>query len=274
MSDPQITISARRQRLVSELAELWRGRELLGFLAWRDICVRYRQTLLGPIWALLEPAVGVLIFTLLFNRMVGLTAGAAPYPLFCYAGMLGWILFSRGLLAITLSLTSNAGLLTKAYFPRLALPCASLLTAAVDFGCAFALFIVLALYYRANPGWALLTLPAWTALVALHALGVGLALAAINVRFRDISRAVPFLTQTWLLATPVGYPLSAVPDRWLAWYRWNPMVGATEGLRWALLPGYPLDVPAVLASLLLAAIFLLGGLLCFRTYQRNFADIV
>jgi lipopolysaccharide transport system permease protein len=267
-------VDADGARTLLDSAELWRHRDLLLFLAWRDIRVRYRQTLLGAAWAIIEPAVGVLIFTLLFNRLAGIRSGTIPYPLSCGAAMLLWTFFARALRAITLSLVANASLVSKAYFPRLILPLSTLLATLLDLVCALAVFSALLVYYGVPAGWPLLTLPIWALLAALHALGIGLALAAINVRYRDISQAVPFLIQVWMFATPVAYPLSAMPARWLTLYSLNPLVGPVEGMRWALLPGYHFDPLLLLPSLAVGAISLFVGLVCFRRTERRFADIV
>jgi lipopolysaccharide transport system permease protein len=268
-----VTITPAGARWRTELEELWRYRELLLFLAWRDLRVRYRQTLLGATWAFCEPLLNVLVFTLVFHRLAGVESGP-PYPLYCCAGMLAYTAFSRGLRATTLSLTANAGLLTKAYFPRLVLPLAANLATFADLGCAVLMYAALACWYGYVPGLAVLTLPFWAALAAIISLGLGLALAAINVRFRDVSQAVPFLAQLWMLATPVGYPLSAVPPEWRGVYALNPLVGAVEGMRWCLLPGTPLPLAAVALSVGVSAVLLTAGLAVFFRAQLRFADIV
>ncbi len=257
-----------------EFAELWRYRELLGFLAWRDIRVRYRQTLLGASWALIEPFVSVILFTLIFNRLAGIQSGEIPYPLFCFTAMLLWTFFARALRSTTLSLVANAGLATKAYFPRLVLPLSGQLATVVDFCCAALMYFILLAYYGLLPGWSVLTVPLWVLLAALNALGVGLILSCINVRFRDVSQAVPFLTQVWLFATPVVYPLKNIPDKWMAIYLLNPMVGIVEGMRWALLPDYAFSPILIVPSLTIGVAMLLLGLIIFRRTQRRFADIV
>lgn len=267
-------IQATQASPLIELRELWRFRELLGFLAWRDIRVRYRQTLLGAAWALLEPLINVVLFTLLFNRLAGLDSGAIPYPLYCYAALVLWSFFGRALRTTTISLVANAGLITKAYFPRLVLPLAGQLATLIDFGCALLVYFVLMAHYGVAPGLAFLTVPLWVLLAAVNALGVGLILAAINVRYRDISQAVPFMTQIWMFATPVAYPLSAIPAPWQSLYELNPMVGVVEGMRWALLPGYSFDPVLLAPSVLVGAGLLVAGLAWFRWTQRRFADIV
>lgn len=260
--------------LMSELRELWRYRELLGFLAWRDLRVRYRQTLLGAAWALFEPLVSVVLFTLVFHNLAGLSAGSVPYPLHCYAGVAVWTFFGRALRSTTVSLVANANLVTKAYFPRLILPLSGQLATLVDLACALLMYAGLVLYYGVTPSAAVFTVPLWVALAGLSALGVGLVLAAINVRFRDVSQAVPFLVQMWMLATPVAYPLATIPAVWRPLYGLNPMVGAVEGMRWALLPGYHLDTYYLIPSVTLGLTALLVGSVWFRGAQRRFADIV
>lgn len=271
---PPTIISADARAPLVNPRELWQARELLGFLAWRDIRVRYRQTLLGAGWALLEPLVTVVVFTLVFNRLAGLDSGPVPYPVYCCAGVLLWTFFARSLRAVTVSLVANAGLVTKAYFPRLILPLAAQSATLVDFGCALLMFFALAAYYGSPLVISLVTVPFWVALAALNALGVGLVLAAVNVRFRDVSQAVPFLTQIWMFASPVAYPLASVPERWRYAYQLNPMVGVVEGMRWALLPGYGFDATLLLPSMLMGVGLLLSGLWWFRRTQRRFADIV
>lgn len=273
-SGPLTLIQRAGPGLGAELGELWRFRELLAFLAWRDLRVRYRQTLLGFGWALIEPFVSVVLFTLLFNRMAGIDAGDLPYPLFCFTAMLLWTFFARAVRAGTISLVANAPLITKAYFPRLVLPLAGQLATVVDFGCALVMYFVLAGWYGYPPGPHVLTLPVWLLLAGVVAAGVGLLLAAVNVRFRDVSQALPFLTQVWMFATPVAYPLGQVPSAWRALYALNPMVGIVEGMRWALLPGYALDAWLVAPSVTLGPLLLLVGLAWFRQTQRRFADIV
>ena len=254
--------------------DLWRYRELLGFLAWRDLRVRYRQTLLGAAWALLEPFASVILFTLLFNRLAGFDSDAIPYPLFCYAGVLLWSFFHRALRTTTVCLVANAALVTKAYFPRLVLPLSGLLPTLVDFCCALLMFFVLAAWFGVPVGWPVLTLPFWVLLAALNAMGVGLILASVNVRFRDVSQAVPFLAQIWMFATPVAYPLKEIPARWLSLYLLNPMVGVVEGVRWALLPNYDYSPVLLLPSFIIGFIFLIAGLAWFQHTQRRYADIV
>lgn len=267
-------IDARRSPLRVELGELWRFRELLGFLAWRDVRVRYAQTLMGAAWALLEPLVGVLVFTLIFNRVAGFEAGDVPYPLHCFAAMLLWTFFSRALRDVATSLVVNAPVLRKVYFPRLALPCAALLATLVDLACMLLMYFLLLAYYGLAPTPRLLTLPLWIALAAINVLGMGLLLSAINVRFRDVTRVLPFLIQVWLFVTPVAYPLEKIPAAWLGVYSLNPMVGVVEATRWALLPGYALDAALLAPSVAVGMCLLAAGMMYFVRAQREFADVI
>ena len=271
---PCTIIQTAQRRKLLDLRELWRYRELLGFLAWRDLRVRYRQTLLGAAWALLEPLISVVVFTLVFSRLAGLRSGDIPYPLYCYAGLVLWTFFGRALRSTTVSLVANAGLITKAYFPRLVLPLSGQLATLADFACGLLMYFALLAYYRVTPGLGLLTIPLWVLLAALTALGIGLILAAVNVRFRDVSQAVPFLTQVWMFATPVAYPLSAISAAWRSVYLLNPMVGVVEGMRWALLPGYAFDPTLLLPTFAVGLVLLAAGLTWFRATERRFADIV
>ncbi|MBI5865086.1 MAG: ABC transporter permease [Planctomycetes bacterium] len=252
--------------------ELWNYRELLALLAWRDFRVRYRQTALGATWAILEPLATACVLTLLFHAIARLEAGY-PYTLFCCAGALPWTFCARVLRGTSVSLTANAGLLGKAYFPRLLLPASSAAVAFVDLGFALLAYLPLALYFGLPPGWAALSLPLWILLGAACAGGIGAGLAVINVRFRDVSHAMPLLLQLWMLLTPVAYPLASVPDRW----RWlmvlNPLTGVVEGMRWALLPDYPLSPAVVVSAVVGALVALAGGLLLFHAGERELADI-
>jgi lipopolysaccharide transport system permease protein len=271
---PTVVIDARGMGLVARLREFWRYRELLVFLAWRDIRVRYRQTLIGAAWAVVEPFVGMVVFTLLFSRVARFSSGEIPYPLYCYAALLLWNFFARALRESTICFTANAALLRKTYFPRLVLPCACVLSLVIDFCCALALFVVLCAYYGLRPGLAVLTVPLWLLLAGSTALGSGLILGAINLRYRDIGQTLPFIVQTWLLASPVAYPRSVIPASWLALYQLNPMVGIVEGMRWALLPQVPLDSGLAALGAAGALTLLAAGVVTFSHAERGLADVV
>lgn len=274
MTDSPLIIDAAQSGALFDLRELWCFRDLLLLLAWRDIRVRYRQTALGMAWAVAEPLVSVVLFTVLFNRLAGVEAGRTPYVLHCAAGLLIWTHFARALRGTTASLVANSNLATKVYFPRLVLPLAAQLAALVDFVFAFAAYLALAAFCGALPTAALVTLPFWLLLASLAALGVGLLCGAINVRYRDVSQALPLLIQTWMFLTPVVYPLNLVPaeHRWL--YALNPLVGIVEAARGALLPEASFDPWLVGPALGGVLVALLVGLGAFRAVERRFADIV
>lgn len=274
MTPPITVIRADRSGWAAEFSELWRYRELLGFLAWRDVRVRYAQTFIGVAWALIEPLVAVVVFTLIFNRVAGLSSGSIPYPLFCFAGMLLWGFFARCLRDMTVSFVTNASLVRKIYFPRLVLPFSTFGANGIDFVCGFLMYLLLAAYYGCLPTVAILTLPVWLALAGLTVMGVGLALSAVNIRFRDVTRALPFVVQTWMFASPVAYPLDTVPDAWQFLYRLNPMVAVVEGARWALLPGQDLDPALILPGLVVSLLLAVLGLVVFSRSHRGLADVI
>ena len=253
--------------------DLWAYRELLYFLTWRDIKVRYKQTLMGVAWVVVQPLLTMLIFTLVFTRFVKLEEGAIPYPLFAYAGLLLWTFFSVSVTSGTNSLIGNTSLVTKVYFPRAFIPAAAVGAGLVDFGVGAVLLAALAVYYRVGVTWGLLLLPVFVALGAALALAVGMIASALTVRYRDLRHALPFLLQLWMFASPVIYPPGVVPERW----RWvlaaNPLTGVLEVFR-ASLAGTPFDwrlvaVPAVAAPVLLAVAFYV-----FRRLEDTFADII
>lgn len=267
-------IEASRGVRWGSLREVWGSRDLLMLLAWRDIRVRYRQTALGVTWAVAEPLASVLLFTLIFHRLAGFGSGEVPYVLHCFPAMLIWTFFSRALRGSTVSLVANAGLLTKAYFPRCILPLASTCTALLDLVCALAAYAALALYFRVAPGLALLTLPLWVLLAGVNALGLGLLLGAWNARMRDVSAGLPLLLQLWMLVTPIAYPIAVVPSAWRPVLQLNPMTGIVEGMRWACLPGYGLDVPLLGTSVALGLGVSLVGVYAFLRAERGLADIL
>jgi lipopolysaccharide transport system permease protein len=256
------------------LRELWQYRELLYFLTWRDIKVRYKQTLLGAAWAVIQPFFMMVVFSLFFGWLARVPSDGIPYPVFTFSALLPWQLFSHALTESSNSVVGNQNLITKVYFPRLVIPIAAVLGGVVDFVIAFVLLSVMMLYYGIVPGWAIVTLPGFILLALLTALGVGLWLSALNAQYRDVRYTISFLVQIWLVATPVAYPSSLVPERWRGLYGLNPMAGVVEGFRWALLgksepPGLMLWVSiAVVVSLLV------GGLYYFRRMEQEFADVV
>ena len=257
-----------------DLRELWAYRELLYFLVWRDVKVRYKQTALGATWAVLQPLATMAVFSLFFGRLAGMPSDGVPYPLFAYAALVPWTFFANGLTLATGSLVGSQNLLQKVYFPRLAIPLAAVLSSTVDFGLAFVLLLGMMLAYGVVPGAAAFWVLPLLLLALATSLGVGLWMAALNVRYRDVRYVVPFVVQFWLFATPIVYPSSLLSEPWRTVYGINPMAGVVEGFRWALLgtetrPGGLLAVSAAAALLILV-----GGALYFRRMERSFADLV
>jgi len=257
-----------------KLKELWTHRELLYFLIWRDIKVRYKQTALGATWAILQPLMTMLVFSLFFGRLAKIPSDGVPYPIFSYAALVPWTFFANGLTQSSNSLVGSANLITKVYFPRLSIPIATVLSGIVDFLLAFLVLLVMMLGYGILPKGNIIWLPLLLLLALVTSLGVGLWLSAMNVQFRDVRFLVPFIVQFWMLATPIAYPTSLLSEPWRTIYGLNPMVGVVEGFRWAMLgtnsaPGAPILVSAVVAIALL-----ISGAFYFRRMEKSFADIV
>jgi lipopolysaccharide transport system permease protein len=254
--------------------DLWRYRELLGFLAWRDVKVRYKQTVLGASWALLQPAITLVVFTFVFGRLAKMPAGNVPYPLLVMAGLLPWQLFANALSSASGSLVSNTHLISKVYFPRLVVPLSALAVALIDFAIVGVLYAGLCAWWGFWPDWRVLLLPVFTLLALLAALGAGLWLTALTVRYRDFRFIVPFLIQLGVFLSPVGFSSSTLPT-WRLWYSLNPMVGVIDGFRWCLLRGeQPLYLPGLLVGLAVTVGLALTGLWYFRRTERGFADII
>ena len=254
-----------------DLAELWRYRELMFYMTWRDIKVRYRQTALGVLWALFVPLTSVFVFTIVFGRMANVSSDGLPYPLFNLVALLPWNFFSQALSQAANSVAGSAGLMSKVYFPRLIAPMASVLGGLPDFLITFVLVMVALLVYRHPPGPAILALPFFIALALMSALGVGMLLAGLGTKYRDIKHVVPFLIQLWLFATPVVYSSNAITERWRVWIGLNPMAGVVEGFRWALL-GLEPNPRTIALSATVAVLSLIGGAIYYRRVERNFAD--
>lgn len=271
---PAIRIEPTRGWAALRLGEVWRRRELLYFLVWRDVKVRYKQTALGATWAVAQPLLGMAVFTLFFGRLGKIPSDGVPYELFAFAALVPWNFFSNGLQQSTQSLVAQGNLLRKVYFPRLLIPISTILSGAVDFAIAFAVLLAMMAAYGFAPGPGAALLPLFALLAVAASLGVGLWLSALNVRYRDVRYVVPFLTQFWMLATPIAYPSSLVPERFRALLGINPMAGVVEGFRWALLGTDASPGPVVLASCLAAAFLLATGALYFRRMERSFADVV
>lgn len=256
------------------LKELWEFRELLYFFVWRELKVRYKQTALGVAWAIIQPFFTMIVFSLIFGRLAKVPSDGLPYPVFAFCALLPWQLFAFALTEASNSVVANQRLLTKVYFPRLLMPLASICVGLADFLISFIILIVMMAYYGIAPGVTALTIPLWTLLAMATALGVGLWLAALNVRYRDIRYAVPFLTQIWMYATPVAYASSLVPPAWRPFYALNPMAGVIEGFRWALLGQTSTSATMIPVSLVTVTLLLISGLFYFRRTERTFADIV
>lgn len=255
------------------LIELWEYRELLYFLAWRDVKVRYKQTALGAAWAILQPVLTMVVFSIFFGQLAGVPSDGVPYPLFSFAALLPWTFFSNALTQSSNSLVGSANLITKVYFPRLVVPIASVLSGIVDFVIAFAVLLVMMVIYHVTPGWGLLALPLFLLLALVTALGVGCWLSALNVEFRDVRYVVPFLTQFWLFASPVAYSTHLLAEPWRTLYGLNPMVGVIDGFRWSLLNTSP-PGPITAVSAGAALLVLVTGLFYFRRMESTFADVV
>lgn len=271
---PVLRIAPSKGWVSLQLKELYAYRELLYFLIWRDIKVRYKQTALGAAWAIIQPFFTMLVFSLFFGRLAKMQSDGLPYPVFAYAALVPWTFFAQGLSQASDSLVGSANLIRKVYFPRLAIPVGTVAGGVVDFVLAFGVLLLLMFYYGVRPGWQIVWLPLLLLLALVTALGVGLWLSALNVKFRDVKYVVPFVTQFWMFLTPIAYPSSLLPEVWRPVYALNPMVGVVEGFRWALLgtdtaPGPMLGVSATVALLLLA-----GGAFVFRRMEKSFADVV
>ena len=273
-ADPTVVIKPDRGLFDLELKALWEYRELLYFLVWRDVKIRYKQTLIGAGWAILQPVMTMVVFTVVFGKFAKISSDGLPYPIFAYAALLPWNLFSHSLTRGGASVVGNAGLVSKIYFPRLILPLSGVLSPMIDFAISFGILAVMMIWYGILPGWGVFALPLFLLLATLTALAVGLWLAALNVRYRDVGHAIPFLAQLWLFASPVAYPVSVVPETWRWLYSLNPMAGVIEGFRWALLGRQSPDLAVIAISSLTVIALLLAGIVYFRYTERTFADIV
>jgi lipopolysaccharide transport system permease protein len=257
-----------------KLNELWEYRELLYFLIWRDIKVRYKQTALGATWAIIQPFFTMVVFSLFFGHLAKMPSDGIPYPIFAFAALVPWSFFANGLSQSSNSLVGSANLITKVYFPRLTIPLASVFSGIVDFALAFIVLLVMMLYYGIVPTLNLLWLPLFLLLALITSLGVGLWLSALNVEYRDVRYVVPFITQFWLFVTPIAYPSSLLQEPWRTIYGLNPMVGVVEGFRWALLRSNTAPGPIIAVSSTAAIIILVTGAFYFRRMEKTFADIV
>lgn len=256
------------------LSDIWRRHELLWQLILRELKVRYKQAALGVAWAILQPLFTMLIFTVIFGRFARFPSGGLPYSLFSLAGVLPWTYFAEALRRGSTGLVTNSELVRKIYFPRMIIPLAGVGSALADLGFGLLLLLPLMIWYGVPPTWNLLTLPLWTLMAVGLALSLGLWLSPINVRYRDIMHTLPFLTQVWMFATPVAYPLSMIPEKWRVVYSLNPMVGVIEGFRWSLLGTARPDLRAVGIAAAMISVALATGLIYFRKTERSFADVI
>ena len=257
-----------------QLRELFEYRELLYFLVWRDIKVRYKQTALGASWAVVQPFFTMVVFSLFFGKLAKMPSDGVPYPIFSFTALVPWTFFATSLMNSSNSLVGSANLIKKVYFPRLAIPTATVLSGLVDFAIAFAMLVALMLWYGITPSVHALWLPFFLLLALVTSLGVGLWLSAMNVKFRDVKYVVPFLTQFWMFATPVVYPSSLLRGKWRAVFALNPMVGVVEGFRWSLLGTNTNPRSIIAVSSITAIMILVSGAFYFRRMERSFADIV
>ena len=271
---PVTRIRPSRGWMSLNLHELWEYRELLYFLTWRDIKVRYKQTVLGAAWAIIQPFFTMVVFSLFFGKLAKVPSHDIPYPIFSYAALVPWTFFANGLSQSSSSLVASANLIKKVYFPRLVVPISSVISGAVDFVLAFVVLLGMMLYFGTVPTWNVLWLPLLLLLALVTSLGVGLWLTAMNVQFRDVRYAVPFLVQAWMFATPIAYPSSLLDEPWRTLYGINPMAGVVEGFRWALLGTETAPGPIILVSALVAVGLLVSGAFYFRRMEKTFADVV
>lgn len=271
---PVLIIEPSKGWVSLKLKELWSYRELLYFLTWREVKVRYKQTALGAAWAIIQPLFTMLIFSLFFGRLAKMPSDGIPYPLFSLAALIPWTFFANGLTQSSNSLVTNSNLISKVYFPRLVVPLSAVLSGIVDFGISFVLLLAMMAFYHVVPPARVVLVPVFFLMALIISLGVGLWFSALNVEYRDVRYTVPFLTQFWMFATPIAYPSSLLHGPWRAVYALNPMVGVTDGFRWALLGAKTAPGPEIIVSSIAAALILVGGAFYFRLMEKTFADIV
>jgi lipopolysaccharide transport system permease protein len=274
MSDVIIIEPGRHER--NYWQDLWRYRELFRVLAWRDLAVRYKQTVIGVAWAVIRPLLTMVVFTVIFGRVAKLPSdGNAPYSLMVFAGMLPWTFFSTGLSEASNSLVINANLISKVYFPRLIVPTATVVVAFVDFLITFVMLVALMAWYRFVPSWRMIALPGFVGLAFIASMGPSLWITALNVKYRDFRYVIPFIVQFGLYVSPVGFSSNVVPEKWRLLYSLNPMVGVIDGFRWCILGGQShLYLPGLAASVLIAGFFLWFGIHRFRRTEKSFADLI
>ena len=274
MTLPHVRIRPSRGLLHLDLSTVWQYRELIFILVWRDIKVRYKQTVLGAAWAIFQPLAIMLIFTAVFSYVGQIPSDGLPYPVFLYSGLLPWLYIAQALNRSAMSLVGEAPLISKVYFPRLILPLAGTLSPLLDLVLSFLVYVGLMVWFGVMPTWRIVTLPLFTGLAFLIAVAGGVWLSALYVRFRDVGHIIPMFIQLWMFVSPIIYPVSKVPEAWRHLYALNPVVSVIEGFRWALLPGYPVEFPVFVPSLVVVFLTLAGGLILFRSMERTFADVI
>ena len=270
----RIVIQPRKGLFHLDLGSVWAYRELLYFLAWRDIKVRYKQTVIGAVWAILQPLLTMVIFTVIFGNFAKIPSDGLPYPLFAYTALLPWEYFSQAISRSGVSVVNDASLVQKIYFPRLIIPLAAVVTPLVDFLLSFVILIGMMLWFRVTPTWGMMALPLFLLTALLTALSAGLWLSALNVKYRDVRYTIPFLTQFWMYASPIAYPVSLIPEKWRLLYGLNPLAGVVEGFRWALLGKESPDFRLMAVSAAAVLVVLLGGLVYFKKTEQTFADVI
>ena len=271
---PVTIIEPSRGWLGFDFKELWDYRELLYFLIWRDVKIKYKQTVIGVGWAVLQPFMTMVVFTLVFKRIADVPSEGIPYPIFAYTALLPWNLFSGALQRSTVSLVAQVSLISKVYFPRLIIPLSATISGVVDFAIAFVILVGMMFWYGIMPRLAILSLPLFITIALVAALSVGLWLAALNVRYRDVGHTIPFLIQIWMFASPVAYSVGAVPEKWRLLYSLNPLAGVIEGFRWAMLGKESPDLVVIAVSTLAMIALLFSGIVYFKRTERTFADLI
>ncbi len=272
--DSTVIIEPKTRIFELDLHCLWQHRELLYFLVWRDLKVRYKQTIIGIAWAVVQPLISIVIFTVIFGKLARIPSDGLPYSIFVYSALLPWNYFASALQRCVASVVGDAPLITKVYFPRLILPIAGTLSGLADFVVSFALVLILLGFYGIGISWSIIVLPLFLLLALATALAVGLWLSALNVRYRDVGYTIPFLVQIWMYASPILYPVSIVPQKYRFVYGLNPLAGVIEGFRWALFGKQSPDVFLMAISVFVVLLLLAGGLLFFRKMEKTFADVV
>ena len=271
---PHILIQPKKNLLHLDLREVWHYQELLYFLVWRDVKIRYKQTLIGAAWVMIQPLLTMLVFAVVFGYFAGIPSDGVPYAIFAYTGLLPWNYFAQAVTRSGASVVNNASLVSKVYFPRLIIPLAAVVSPVVDFLVAFLLLIGLMAWYRIVPTWGVLALPIFMLLAVITAWTISLFLSSLYVKYRDVGHIIPFLTQLWMFASPVVYPVSLVPEQWRLLYSLNPMVGVIEGFRWALLGKASPDFRIMTISAAVIIVLLWVGIIYFKKMERIFADVI